>query len=363
MIISDTFAAHLTGDTDATISVNGGSISLDAGRAPHVEATLDTNYAGAALTDLDPRETPRVTILVSAVYPWGTIDRTFDLGARSRPVEQLDGRVSLSLASDEALLQDYAPLADVNLTAHAASGRALVNAVLDTVIPGAELEPGDDFTISVSAADDLLIWRAGDDALGFLAPILQAAGLRLVCDELRRWTLRDESYKAAGVINTRYGINLHDASDTIDRDTGLWFDAAVTRHRWTDPAGEQHEAVDAYALTTPYTRLMLFEKTTPYPGPGFSEYAVRRAQGRGREVTATMLADWRANAEQRVIAVLDGAPIQTGVTQSVEFDITAGQMTFTTRSTDTPPSAWVLLPEGESWADSPVGESWTEEAI
>ena len=32
-----------------------------------------------------------------------------------------------------------------------------------------------------------------------------------------------------------------------------------------------------------------------------------------------------------------------------------------TRTTETIPLAWVLIPEGETWLDSPIGESWIEE--
>lgn len=198
-------------------------------------------------------------------------------------------------------------------------------------------------TALVSRPPDSLLWRAGKTALEFLQPLVQAQGLRLVCDEQRRWTLRNETYTAPGALSLREGVNITEATDTISRDGGYWFDARVTRYTWTDRNGIQQERVDAYALTTPYTRLSTLEVNAPYPGPGRSQYAVRRAQGLGREVTATAPADWTANADQTISVTLPDAPIQIGLTQSVTFDIGTGRMTVTTRTTDTPAGSINLL--------------------
>lgn len=52
---------------------------------------------------------------------------------------------------------------------------------------------------------------------------------------------------------------------------------------------------------------------------------------------------WTATAEQVVSVVLDGAPTQIGVARAVAFDFGSGEMTITTRTTDTPPGAVNLL--------------------
>lgn len=561
------YAAFLLGESsDTELSFKGGEITIDAGRAPHVAAQLVIARPTAETLELlDPRQTPRVRIDVEATFPAGVQTRSFNLGVRSRPLPVTGGEVTLELASDEALLNDYAPLVDDETPLELqASLRNIVDYALDAAIPGASLEPGPDvpatryasttnlitdpsnqgdgsiFTagnctldkndlgwaahgtksiniysptstdsqirvgpqvagtlafgvrpgteyvfsatgrvkVALSGAENTyareltvsdaggviarspklptavgvptrvalrvtipegintiyfrawhghtggqiqwdafrlteytgdptdseyfdggtadtsgylydwtgaanastskrsavvdrppaaLVWPAGVSALAFLQPILQAAGLRLVCDELRRWTLRDEQHRAPGSLAIRQRVNLIDGRDVISRDTGLWFDARVTRYRWTDAAGMAQERVDAFALNEPYTRLTTLDIDAPYPGPGRSEYAVRRAQGRGREVEATTVSDWRTHAEQWAQIVLDGAPTQTGITQTVSFDLGPGstrdEMTVTTRTTDTPDAAWVLIPADEEWIDSPGGESWTDEVI
>jgi hypothetical protein len=550
------YTAVLIGDPDQDLSVKGGRVTLDAGRAPHVEASLEISIPsfGAAVLGLDPRLNARVRIEADATFPTITQHREFDLGVRDRTIRHADAVLSVSLASDEALLNDYAPLTDDEaLFPLQGSLRDVVNYALDVAIPGASLEPGPDadvttygdatnlipdpsnegdgsifigsdctldlndtswaahgatsvnlyspidsdafvyvggdtgemrlgmsagrtyvlsatgrVKVALSGAEDVharrltawyylptansytpvvsepipatvgtpervsvrftipqdateafirayhghaageiqwdafrlteftgdpgdtdyfdggttdtdgyvyawtgdvnastsvrtaiidrhpesLLWRAGVPAYEFLNPIVQAAGLRLVCDENRQWTLRDEGHRAPGSLSIRHAVNLHDGSDSISRDSGLWFDARVTRYTWIDRNGMTQERADAYALTDPYTRLTTLDVSAPYPGPGRSEYAVRRAQGRGREITATSVSDWRSHAEQAMTIVLEGTPILTGIAQSVEFDLDTDRQTVTMRAVDTPPLAWVLGPDDLTWEDA-----------
>lgn len=547
------YSAWLIGAPDQRLGLRAGSITLDDTTSPHVQATLEISLPDAALLGLlDPRERKRVRIDVTAIFPFGVQSRSFDLGIRSREVSHRDAVVKLALASDEALLDDYAPLADDRTPyTHQHSIRAVLGYVLGKAIPGAVLAPGGpdvpvraliastnlvrnaraktdltDWSSTVTAsrvatggppgcptyvwtasntagtllvgysesgvpiqagkryrisvwqqadagvmvafdgivyaannstlvdlnevpraaigawerrtlefvapagatkirlraftttavaagrsldttgwrvsevtedgtdtgyfdgdttdtteylyayagatstrtplidrAPDLLTQRAGVSGFDFLAPIFQAFGLRLVCDEARVWTLRDAGYTAPGSLTVRYGINLIDGDDTITRDAAEFFDAAVVRYSWRDLHGVQQERVDSFALVTPPTQVRVFDKTVPYPGPGFAAYAVRRAQGRGRQVTATLVADWRTLAEQPSQYMLPGAPVQVGNTSRVVFDLDRDEMTVTSRTIDTPPSAWLLIPAGERWIDSPVGASWISEAI
>ncbi len=347
------------------VEVREGMITLNAGRAPHVEATISLPIGYLEL--LDPRESPRVVITATAVFFTGATftrqTRVFDLGVRRRPTSLGDAMISVTLASDERLLEDYRPLGDVTATVSMTTIRQVVAYVLNRAIPGAVLAPSGDAPAVGSGADsDALLWKAGDSALQFLQPLVQALGLRLVCDEKRVWTLRNENYTGHGEIHTiSHGENLIAGDDEIDRDADLWFDARVTRYSWTDSAGTRQERVDAYALTNPYTRATLLEVNAPYPGDGRSQYAVRRAQQRGRELSATTIANWDMHAEQPAVFTFPETPIQFGAVQTVEYDLSRDEMTITARTIDTPDTAWVLLDADEAWNDSLPGESWTEE--
>lgn len=189
-------------------------------------------------------------------------------------------------------------------------------------------------TPDVERDPESLIWKAGQGGLDFLMPLVQARGLRLVCDERRRWTLRNESHTAAGSASLREGVNMIEAHEKISRDAGIWFDARVTRYRWMDSDGISQERVDSYALSAAYTMQQTVEIDAAYPGPGRSEYAVRRAQGIGREVSATLMADWSVTAEQPVSVLLSDTPPQSGVVSAVRFDLGRNEMTVEARTRD-----------------------------
>lgn len=546
MISTHVYAAYLIGTPDVELDVKGGSITLDAGWSPHVQGAIVVYATGAVLEQLDPRDSVRIRVEVDATFPTVTQARTFDLSLRERSVQHRDGSVTLTVASDEALLLDYAPLEDDTTPfTHQDSLRDVIDYVLDTVISGAALEstPTDDADLTTSAtvrniltnpcahtdltgwsafnlasfvrqtsaawvanasgtafrlngdgssangridlaynsdadqfagrtflfrarhrngsgtlsgpssdastlivyystntggytelgrmqgstvgdgqADvhvvasfpagttrvllrlmhgyastnsvfwsdvriseytedptdtgyfdgsttdtaqylyewtdttgtsesnreaiddrppDALVWRAGESALDFLMPLFQAAGFRLVCNESREWTLRNAGYLASGAVNVRYAVNMVDATDDLTRDE--WYDAAVVPYRWTDRQGIEQLRYDTFALNDPYTRCVLLERDTPYPGPGFAEYAVNRAQGRGRVVQATTVADWDLHAEQACTIVVPDADTQTGKTERVVFSFDDDRVTITARTTDTPEDAVDLL--------------------
>lgn len=583
MISAHVYRAFLIGTPDRELTVKGGQITLDDSRAPHVQADLTIGWPGEwevvpdtppvygglvwrpddeLLEALDPKLSPRVRVEVSASLPNGIFGRYFYLGVRERVPEQGTGEVRLKLASDEALLTDYAPLADdmtpFNLAMQWDSLRRVVQHVLNRcvtdqapdLVPGPDASirpfweatnllrnpavvtnlngwaagggcnitfvsegssgavnvattgatgavfavdttkynltatPGETYhlelsqravspsaggngravlrfldannatiseregeyenmsysynTVTVSAIappgavkiapfwrfeggagrtyrldqgilhtsrfpvpvftggnaagagytyrfegpsndssstrvpdierdPEALVWRAGQSGIDFLHPLVQAAGLRLVCDEERRWSLRSATYVEPGSTTIRYGANMIEGSDSIDRDSGLWFDAQVTVYKWTDRDGIQQERIDAYALNTPPTRVNRVELEAPYFGPGRSKYAVERAQGRGREVSASAVARWTEYPEQSITVMLNGAPTQVGRISAVTFDLGPGngrdRVTVTTRTADAPESSWVLIPLYETWHGQPAGESWLDEEI
>ncbi|MCM3779860.1 hypothetical protein [Microbacterium hydrocarbonoxydans] len=547
---SHVYTVALKGSPNVQLSKRTGSVSLDARRRPHVQGTVVIAVPSlTVLAALDPRTSPppRILIDVLATFPWGVQHRVFDLTLRDRSVDLAEATVTLTLASDEALLSDYAPLADDTAPLNYQSSlRLLVGYVLGKVIPGTVLSPGGiDVTVpalanssnlirnpragtnttdwawtqtsggltptrrttggpaysptyvayvsnagvftnnaeiyigesavslsggkhhvlsvdlsgatgrqiildavcfdasgnilgfippvtttmtagtwkravtapfaayantakirvrvranqlggseevdvtawrlseatgdlvadglyfdgsttdttqydyewantahaSVStrrvkinaATPDALIWKAGQDALTFLAPLVQAAGRRLVCDEQRVWTLRDENYDAGGALEIRHAVNMAAGSEKTSRDDDDWFDAAAVEYEWKDQSGTTQQLVETASLTPSYTRLRRFQLATPYPGPGRAAYVVRRAQGRGREVTVSTVADWSAKAEQGITVVLEGSPTQIGQTNVVQFDLDSDQMTITSRTIDTPTGAIDLL--------------------
>lgn|GEM_PF-1887444 len=129
-----------------------GPVTIDSSWSPYAQSTVVLHLDDfEAAIDIDPRTPLRATLaptVTGAFAVNGAGDtvwvpdagRRFDLGVRSRRVQFEDRTVTLELASDEALLQDYAPLVDdTGPWSLASSLRSVCNYVLSKVIPGATL--------------------------------------------------------------------------------------------------------------------------------------------------------------------------------------------------------------------------------
>ncbi|SMQ73456.1 hypothetical protein [Agreia sp. VKM Ac-1783] len=135
-----TYSAKLT-TPDAPLSIKGGSITLDEGWSPYVRGTITIAIpALATLARLDPRTNPRLSVSAGCTFQWNGVDlngfylpptsRTFNVVLRERTVDHVAGEVTLTLASDEALLQDYALVATAPFERPDPSGLAAIKAVL-----------------------------------------------------------------------------------------------------------------------------------------------------------------------------------------------------------------------------------------
>lgn len=208
---------------------------------------------------------------------------------------------------------------------------------------------------------EAFIWRAGTSAMDFLSALLKVAGLRLVCDERRRWTLREADYRAEGNQTYRHGVNiLGDPRERLSREGDDWYDAAVYVYIWTDDAGIEQRRVDSFSAAPTPTKVLYVEVRAPYPGPGRAEHIVRRALSRGRVLTVKSIPTWLEQTDQTLSIVLEGSPIQTGIAGTVTFNFDDDTVTVSSRTTDTPAGAWILIPAGHRWIDRPAGRKWKD---
>lgn len=129
--------------TDHT-PADGSTVRLAMKDVPYARASIVLPILPDSVLDfLDPRDDVRVPLTV------GSSARPFDLGLRTCTIAPDQKTVTLSLASDEAKLMRYAPLADDRTPLGLASSiRAVVNHVLGTVDPGASLEAGSDASVA-----------------------------------------------------------------------------------------------------------------------------------------------------------------------------------------------------------------------
>lgn len=325
-----------------------------------------------ALELLDPRERLRVKVMLTRrqIVPTGDeVSRTFDLYLHARTLDAGEGTVTLVCRSDEALLIDDM-LGGTEVDASAESVQSSLRAIIDSVLAvfDASLEPGTDdadFTLTEDGRDpDALKREPGERAWDFLDSLVQSAGLRLFCDEQRRWYLVDPAgYSVPGSLRISEGTNATAASDTIDLsagDRGItgYAETIVVRYRWTDADKVQQVAYDAAGENHGVGRLI--DVNRPFPGFGAAQAAYRKARGKGRTLALEALTDLAATPGKTLVATLPGAPVQAGVVSSVEFRDDGTMRVGSRGLTDAPETAWALQPDGYAWEDVPTGQSWDE---
>lgn len=257
--------------------------------------------------------------------------RSFDLMLRARVVDYVAGTVELTLASDEAILQDVALIAAMSWTPATTSVRALVAIVLGYCGLAALVAGTADGTVDEGAQE----WKPGVKAWDYVSSAVQAAGLRLWCDERRQWHLDPGTVNnAAPTLTLAVAQNLVAASDTISLDEDGWADAVVVTYTWTDAAGVQQVRVDvatAPGVLVPRKVIAVERTDVVWPGTGAAASILGRAQGRGRQPAVRAVTDLAANPGNPVLVATPDGAIQTGYASSVEFAWPDAEMNVGTR--------------------------------
>lgn len=193
-------------------------------------------------------------------------------------------------------------------------------------------------TDTMTVAPDSLIWNPGDSAWDYIAPPLQAAGLRLWADERRRWRLtapHEYQRNGFGLGNLVLGgDDIIAIGSRIDRTDDGWFDAAILTYEWTTLAGTAAKQVDSFALDD-WTKAYSETIRRPWPGPGAAEQLVRRANARGRQVPSTAISMPTVYPGDILILNSGVLPPLNGRIKSIEFDLARDEMTITPRDLET----------------------------
>jgi hypothetical protein len=214
-------------------------------------------------------------------------------------------------------------------------------------------------TALVDRAADLLRLDPGESLYDFVSPLLTASGLRLYCDEARKWRLVDATYTLPGLVTVAEGYNAVTGLDTIDRDGDAWADGVIVKYTWRDSTGTEQIAYDVAGSGN---KGELIEYARPFPGPGAAAYILSRMTGKGRVQDVEALSDYSATPSQEVAITLPDTLAQVGSLQAVTWDFASTLMRIQSRGlTDAPDSSWALDPEGVAWADVPAGTDWTED--
>ncbi len=196
--------------------------------------------------------------------------------------------------------------------------------------PDARTTPSVRVPVGGEVDPDSLLWPAGVTAWDFLVPLTAGAGLRLFCDEQRRWRLIDpDEYHVPGVVSLSPTVATEGA-DLISRDNPeVYCTGVVVRYGWTDAQGVRKTKVDTAGTAGV---LLVFELERPFPGAGVAAAILSRRSGQGRVQEVTALARWNATPSQQANVSLPGAIEQIGQVEAIEWGLSNGLMNVKTRA-------------------------------
>lgn len=281
------------------------------------------------------------------------VRRSMTLALRERVVDYNAKTLTLAVSSNEALLQDYAYVANSNYTIPTTDIRTAVAIVLSLI--GATLQTG---TATGTFDADAGVWEPGQTAWDFLDPLIQAGSLRLFCNEHGLWYLVNDDFTTPGTVNLSYIQTVTNASDTISRESVEWYDAVVIKYEYVDVTGNTIVAYDS-ASTAGFSKVLSLTYDTAYPGAGAAARVLARAQGRGRVNDIQAVSNYAATPGMSCSITMPDVDTQIGNVSAVTWNYPADEMSVKTRGLiEVPPTAWIFTSSGIAWEDIAPGVHW-----
>jgi hypothetical protein len=209
---------------------------------------------------------------------------------------------------------------------------------------------------------DMFTRDPGESWWDFLEPLLQVGGLRLFCDEQRKWHLVSRDAVVSGLIAVNAGVNYTDGVDAIKRDSDEWADAVVIKYTWKDSAGVDQVAYDYEQEGTGATaNCLLVEYSRPFPGVGAAAAILARANARGRTLSPGSIADLDATPGMEVQVTQPDTPLQDGQISAVIWQLPAGTMQLRTRGLgDVLEDTWAFVDDALVWDAVSTSHEWVD---
>jgi len=252
-------------------------------------------------------------------------ERGLDLTVRSRTLDVGESTITIELASDEALMLDFAHVGVNNFAPASQDLRTIVKEVLskigDALVDGA-------VTSTVDSA--AIIWQPGQTAWDYLNPLVKKAGLRLYCDEKRLWHLVTDTDTLPGLVELFSVGTIKSTAEVIDRNSDEWFDAVVIKYSYVNDLGQTVNAFDT-AAENGYSKVKLIEFDTPFPGLGAAQRILDRALARGSQQDVTAVSNYAVTPSTQCTIYITGFPALENYIKSVTWNFPSDEMTIKTR--------------------------------
>lgn len=248
-----------------------------------------------------------------------------DLGVRSISYDYVSKEATLELASDEALTQDVHGYGD-DIMVEYGNARELINEVLNFV--SGSLQPGTaNYTYSPSYQLQKYELNLPSTAWDFLETITAGAGLKLYCDELRRWYLVEPT-AISGDLVLQDTDNITAFTKSISREE-LWYNQVVIQYNTISEGVifDNYYAPGTGAIKTLY----ILKENVEFPGWGAAETMVNRSLTRGETYSIEAIANFDARPRQTLTVDITGEPVKTGIIQSVSWSLPSARMSVDIR--------------------------------
>lgn len=247
-----------------------------------------------------------------------------DLAIRSMTYNELEEIYTVSLSSDEALLQDYAWVSATPYTPATTDVATLVNYVLGKI--GATLASG---STTATYDNTVVKWLPGQSGWDFINPIVQASDLVLYCDEGRNWRLV-EATATSGSLALEDTSNIIELTSSVDlvRD---YFDSCVVTYSWYNGTAQQVE-YDIYAPIGSVKTRNVQINGTPYPGAGLAYSLTQRALTRSEMFELNAVSNYDARPRQELTVSVTDQPTKTAVISSINWRLPADTMNISIRN-------------------------------
>lgn len=248
-----------------------------------------------------------------------------DLVVREVTEDYIAQTVTISLTSDETLLQDLPN--DGMIVTPVYSLRELINRFL--LVLGTSLQPGTANSTYTGGYTPVIDPENVQSVWDFLIEQVQAAKFVFYCDEQRRWYLTT-STTTAGTIELKDDDNITAFTRTISRNE-KWYNQAVIWYKKPNgtygvdkyysplPAGQPDRGLSKYGGE-------IFE-----PIPGAAQSIVERSLTRGETYTVEAINNFDARPRSTLTTDVTGIPVMSGVIQSVTFALPSARMSIELR--------------------------------
>lgn len=330
-----TWSGPIVLDLDAD---NPPRVVFDEEWAPHIQATLTCRVPDQATLDaLDPRIGVRVQLGAGYTYPDGVDDthQLADLGLRSREVNRPENTMTLTLASDEALIQD-----NIQVGASwwgATTYPALISTLITGRIPGAAVNVTGFGPLPNTQPVD---WSGGDDTWPLLVDLADQIGAWVRHDGAGVWQVTPRPVLASQSSTT---LEVGQVGTVVSARTELsradgWGNVVLVR--LADNAIASAVLTDGpLGVDTVPRKVKVVDRTTVAYNVNTSDAVaaaiLARVVTRGRSITLDAVAAYWLRPGHTVLVRLPDGPPERALVARVEFTLSAGTMTVTTRQPTT----------------------------